>query len=180
MTVISYVFAAQKLFLSYRYKYLASLPSLRAQSVLVQGIPKELQNDAKLAAFFNELIPGGGTNSVQRAYVVRDTVQLLELWTELKAAREELCKAEAVWERDKDKGLGRPQTGMWCGCLGKAVDSIDHYWNQVEELTAKVRAERDRIVAEAEPGSLEAMAPTGFVTFNTRYQKEVAIRLDRQ
>jgi len=73
ITVQTNVYAAQREFLKLRYDWLKSLPDLRANTLLVEGIPEKHRSDAKLKTFFETMM---GAGSVQSANVVKDTTEL--------------------------------------------------------------------------------------------------------
>lgn len=164
-------------FLTRRYKWLRQLPDARANTIMVLGIPPELRTDDKLARFFNKIFSDVGT--VKRAYVTRKTETLLPPWTQLKAAKASLCEAEATWKKNEELGKGRPMTGLSCFGLCGKVDSIDHFTEQVAELTEQVTTERKKVLDEVTSGTTSAHLGTGFVTFSHRIHRELALNIQR-
>mmetsp|Transcript_9682 Transcript_9682/g.24318 ORF Transcript_9682/g.24318 Transcript_9682/m.24318 type:complete len:788 (+) Transcript_9682:2-2365(+) len=168
------IFSAQRRFLRLRYEWLRKMANLRANTVMVDNIPEEFQSDAKLGEFFERIIPGD--KNVKVAHVTKDTTHLLHLVTELKQAEDELQKAKAMFEKNKEDGNGRrPRMGGIC-CGGRDVDSIDYYTKIIEDLRPKVEEERKRVLTEAEKvGGVNLN--NGFVVFNDLTSAQVAVRL---
>merc|ERR1719507_164164 len=106
LTVQNQIYKGQKKFLGLRQIWLRKMADKRANTVLVEDIPEELQSDEKLGEFFNKILPG--SNSVERAYITKDTTTLLRLSTEMKSAEDSLQQAEALWAKNRAEGKSRP------------------------------------------------------------------------
>jgi hypothetical protein len=73
LTVQFQIYAAQVNFLKQRTAWLQGLPDLRANTLLVEGIPEKYRSDAKMKSFFETMM---GAGSVDRAMVLKDTTEL--------------------------------------------------------------------------------------------------------
>jgi len=174
IVTVKFVYWGQESFLKRRFEWLRSLPAIRANTVLVEGIPVEYASDVRLAEFFNNILPGKG--SVKKAYVAKDTSVLLPLVQELKAAQDGLEHATAEWEAQGKDSAKRPTVRV--SVSSGRVDSIDYYTQKVKELKPLVQDERARVRSDAASGLGNVNLTKGFVTFNDRSVAEIAIRLD--
>lgn len=75
LTIVKLVWQAQERFIHMRWVWLRGMPDIRANTVLVEGIPPEYQSAKKLREFFEVLFPG---DKVKDTYCVRDTSVLRE------------------------------------------------------------------------------------------------------
>jgi hypothetical protein len=71
------IFAAQGEFLKRRHTWLRELPTPRANTVLVEGIPDEYQSETKLKEFFTQMF---GANKVLSTYIVKVAPAELRRW----------------------------------------------------------------------------------------------------
>lgn len=166
------VYGAQREFIQRRFDWLRRLAPLRANTVLVEGIPHEYQADSKLKAYFEVMIPGA---RVRDASVVKDTSALAALVSEREAAKDTLRKAEATWElTGRDPG-SRPLVRS--SLFGHNVDSIDHYSSRLKELAPMIKMARETVLRMSQNVGGVNM-PCGFVTFHERWQAEVCLKLD--
>jgi hypothetical protein len=87
----------QKVFLSLRQQWLRELPSPRATTILVEGIPPDYRSDEALASFFKKMFNNIGANQAEdkviSAYVVRKAADLEETWNTMETKRLALKKA---------------------------------------------------------------------------------------
>jgi len=172
------LFRAQMTFLERRFRWLRALPPVRANTVLVEGIPEQFRSDQKLFKFFEDFVCGA--NHVERAYVVKDTSLLEPKVRALCEAQAGLREAELLWAQDGRAGDRRPLLGCWpLRQLRPPVDSVDFYEQRTKKLEEEVLAEKKRLKkAVAQGPSGGATLSTGFVTFYDRQEAEMAIRLD--
>jgi len=166
------VYAAQKQFLGLRFKWLRHMGNLRANTVLVEGIPSEHQSDAALKKFFEMIFPG---DKVECAYVAKDTKGLVALAAELELARRSLEEGEAVDRKTPGSPLLMRETVM-----GGKVKAVDHWASEVQKLESKIEELRRRVKQEAaaKVGPGGGNTSSGFVTFRSRCDAELALRLD--
>merc|ERR550534_1124571 len=163
-------YGEQEGFMKLRWNWLQGVEPMRACTVLVSGIPEEWQSSAKLTEFFQKLFPG---DKVAEAYCTRDTSELCALRQKLKDAKQGLYEAGAMKAKDPSKP---PQVKD--GWFGAHVDAEAHYTALVSDLEPKVAASRKAIVeASGTLGPRGLHCSTGFVTFRTRADAEMAKRM---
>jgi len=171
-TVQVQIYAAQKEFLKYRFQWLRRMGDIRANTVLVEGIPHDHQSDSELKNFFDLIFPG---NRVESTYVAKDTKGLLSMCAELEAAKAGLAEAEAMEKKDPSLPVM-----MRDSLIGTKVRAVDHWKKEIQELTPKIEALRKQVKEEAgaKAGYEGGNCANGFVTFTTRADAELALRLD--
>lgn len=167
------VIEAQTNFLERRYKWLGCLPELRANTILVEGIPDEFRSDEKLYDFFTEMFPPviatpqGIPSRVTKAYVCKSTGKLLGL----------ISKKDKLTEQRKT-ALVKQENGGW-GSGPKLLAQIENLKEQEAKTESDINDERERILADKHiVGSEGHNCHCGFVTFHFRRDAEVALRLD--
>lgn len=78
--------------------------------------------------------------------VVFTFMQVNKIWTDLEGFRKKLARAEAVYAKSKEQGKPegtRPTNKTGClGLIGKKVDSINYYTEQINELVSKLESEQ--------------------------------------
>jgi len=163
------VYQAQAAFLPRRFAWLKNMPEPRSTTVLVEGIPPESQSDEQLKAFFVKMF---SAEKVKSAYVVKMTSALRAVIQTKTAAEHSLAEVKAKWEKDGKDPEKRPQVFNYGW-----DDAINYYEKQIEDLNAKIKEERARIIeASSSVGGVNASA--GFVTFHKRSDAQVALRLN--
>eukprot|EP00927_Polykrikos_kofoidii_P043535 TRINITY_DN37600_c0_g1_i1.p1 TRINITY_DN37600_c0_g1~~TRINITY_DN37600_c0_g1_i1.p1 ORF type:complete len:834 (-),score=107.83 TRINITY_DN37600_c0_g1_i1:52-2553(-) len=161
------IFAYMKAFLTRRKVWLMTMPAPRSTTVLVEGIPPEGCSDEKLKAFFDSIF---ARQVVAEATIVKKTKRLVSMIRDAKVAEGKLEEAKFQLARGKS---GRPVVGR---IVGKSVDAIDYYTSELTEARKRVESERQRLLkASPEPGGVNST--NGFVTFKTRRDAEVALRM---
>merc|ERR1719240_1718282 len=155
IAVTAQVNGAQKRFLAYRFAWLRGMPELRANTILVEGIPEEYRNETKLNEFFGGILPGV---EVVSTYLVKDTLALNSDVEQQKKNKALLDGAEAQQKKDGTRPM--VSTSM----LGTKVDAIEYYTQEIKNLEPKIKQEQDRINKQSsEVGGVNLSR--GFVTF---------------
>jgi len=160
---------AMEAFLVRRWKWLKMMPPPRSTTVLVENLPLEYCSDARLREYFSKMFSPGDIVAV---HVVRRSSELLGLIQEGKTTYMLLKHAEASYDKD-----GVRPTHL---VLGKGTaDSIDYYRESVEQFSTQIAVERSRIneAAGAEAPNPNVCASSAFVTFSSRREAEIALRL---
>jgi len=98
LTVQRNIYAAQTKFLTLRYEWLKGLPDLRANTILVEGIPEHYRSDTKLKVFFETMM---GPSTVQACNVVKDTTELSKRVAQKNAFELALHEAQNGDDRSK-------------------------------------------------------------------------------
>mmetsp|Transcript_3756 Transcript_3756/g.9911 ORF Transcript_3756/g.9911 Transcript_3756/m.9911 type:complete len:838 (+) Transcript_3756:59-2572(+) len=177
LTVQVSVYRAQQAFLDLRFEWLRALPTLRANTVLVEGIPDSSRSEKGLFKFFEDIVSGEG--NVERAYIVKDTTFLAPMFTALEEAKANLHEAELIWAKAGGDDSRRPQLGFWpLHLLQPRVDSISFYQARIAALEKEVKEERQRLKKAAGQQGSDVNMSVGFVTFYERAEAELALRLD--
>jgi len=158
------VCGAMRSFLHYRFEWLHNFSPPRSRTILVQGVPKEHRSDEKLAAFFERVLPG--EQIVQRAYIIKNTTALQPRYEALRAAQ--LMQNEAR-HRFEDEDTTEEQKKN----LQKELEDLDA---EVDDLRAEVEAKRSTLHLAIADGR-DVCCASGFVTFNTTRDADVALRL---
>ncbi|CAE7575932.1 ERD4 [Symbiodinium natans] len=172
---------AQGAFLVRRVHWLRAMPPPRSRTLLVEHIPPEFCSNDSLAAYFNSVF---GREVVEVAHVTRSTQALRGLLSSVRRAEEQLREGEAFLER-----TGRRPTMMKPRSVqdftldspmrGEVRDTIDH-WSEVlqTERSALLAEERRLGLREAaEPDFVRAYCASAFVTFWSRRDAEIALRV---
>jgi len=158
-----FVHQAMKNFVELRFKWLEALPSPRASTVLVEGIPEDHQSDEKLHAFFDRALTPG---CVKEARTVKHCQALEKLYATELSATSSLGDATSQWEQTGKAEDKRPK-------LSGGADAIEHWTQEVERIRAEVATERKRVLEESKQlGNVNA--DSGFVTFDTVANAELA------
>jgi hypothetical protein len=170
--------AAQAEFLKLRFKWLREMDRVRANTVLVEGIPEEYQRDDLLHEFFGRMFSG---ESVKDAHCVKDSGELLERWNRRAQLRVLLREAEAKWEMSGKGPDDRPQHSQSAIGLsmvgGTKVDSIDAYKTELDEIEGKIKDEREKLEEDSKTAGGVNLS-TGFVTFTDRSCAEIALAVN--
>lgn len=158
-------------FLVRRWQWLKRMPAPRCTTVLVENLPLEYCSDSRLRTFFAKMFT---PEDIVATHVVRRTEGLLDLIARGHATDLLLKRAEAY--RDRSPSSTAPK--HWV--LGEGyVDSVACHREQLEGLSAQIAEERVRIqqAALSDLPNPSVCAPSAFVTFRTRRDTEVALRV---
>jgi hypothetical protein len=154
------IFSAQDRFLELRFKWLKEMPQIRANTVMVEGIPDDFRSDEKLKSYFGTVFDD---KNIQSAYVVKDTRALTAIIEKNKAAATHLQEANAKWEAAGKTPETRPTSYM-------KGDLIELYTNEVETTRKEMEEKKAEIMKDIGGAS----AYSGFVTFKERKYAQMA------
>jgi len=161
LTVQFQIYAAQGRFLKQRYAWLKGLPDLRANTLLIEGIPEKHRSDAKIKSFFETMM---GPGTVQSAAVIKDTTDLCKKVAEKDALEESL---KAVTDDDRSKV---PQLEQDLAQAKKDITSL--------QLAVKTTAGQ---TVDSEDGGDKIPDPINlskaFVTFKQSRQAQICLNL---
>jgi len=161
--VVHSIFGAQETFMRRRVAWLKKMPAPRCTTVLVEGIPENLQSDAELKRYFEKLF---SPNSVVKAYVVKRIYTLMSLCRSLETVEATKKDAEARWASIGNTFERRPKDRWGNDILDQANKDIASYREKIKEERLRLRDQQDTV------GGINATA--GFVTFSDRATAEVA------
>jgi len=155
-----------------RFEWLRNMGRLRANTIMMLGIPLQYQSDQACKAFWESLL---GDGSVESVLLTKDTSKPLQGLVQEKAVAEEHLKcALATWELHGKAPETRPLVRE--SMFGSKVDAIGLYTRQLDDLNAKINTSREDIFqASSNVGGVNL--GTGFVTFMRRSDAEIALRL---
>jgi hypothetical protein len=100
LTVQTNIYAAQRRFLEQRYKWLKGLPDMRANTLLIEGIPEKHRSDKAIKEFFEKMM---GPGTVKDASVLKDTTDLCKRVAEKDALEVQLAEAKNLDPADPAK-----------------------------------------------------------------------------
>jgi len=160
LTVQFNIYGAQRKFLQQRYAWLKGLPDLRANTLLIEGIPEKHRSDAKIKTFFETMM---GPGTVQSAAVLKDTTDLCKKVAEKDAL--ELALKE-VTDDDRSKV---PQLEA---DIAQAKKDIDQLRLDVRTAAAKIG---DNTEGEKVPDPVNLSK--AFVTFKQARQAQICLNL---
>mmetsp|Transcript_31269 Transcript_31269/g.68508 ORF Transcript_31269/g.68508 Transcript_31269/m.68508 type:complete len:859 (-) Transcript_31269:347-2923(-) len=143
------IFRVQRRFMKRRRLWLMALPSPRATTILVEGIPEKNCSDSNLRDFFERIF---GKNSVQDAFVMKNTKDLCVLISTRQAYQLSLAEAEFQLTTTGT----RP---MFVG-IGGWQDTIEYYEERLKEVAKLIQQERERIEMLASEEHFAIMAKT--------------------
>eukprot|EP00931_Biecheleriopsis_adriatica_P101037 TRINITY_DN76262_c0_g1_i1.p1 TRINITY_DN76262_c0_g1~~TRINITY_DN76262_c0_g1_i1.p1 ORF type:complete len:738 (-),score=121.91 TRINITY_DN76262_c0_g1_i1:139-2352(-) len=164
----SCVFSAQEEFMERRFRWLKNMPSPRANTVVVEGIPKEFRNEEKLRKFFSDRFWPG---AVTELCLVKGAKALRELVAARDAAQAGKLEAELHLQKEGT----RPT--MRTSYFGQKVDSIDFYSQVVEEKSSLISVERARVKKDSANAVGGVNCSSAFVTFQSRRDVAMACSL---
>lgn len=170
LVVTRLLFEAQERYMVLRWAWCRHMAPIRANTVLVEGVPDECQSDSELMKFFQVLFPG---DRIKSTYVVKDTTELCRLKAKLEDAEHSLVVAKAV--REQTPNTPQQIRKRLCGAL---VDAIEYWETVVSELKPEAEALRKAMNEEITKGAVGGHnCASGFVTFYERSDAELAVRL---
>lgn len=181
--------SAQVSFVSRRVQWLRRMPPPRSTTVLVEHIPPEHCSDSGLVAYFNSVF---GRDVVESAHVTRNTRMLRYHLAMIRKAQDHVDQAvrslEACGERPKaffphspmHKAVTADHIVPESPVLGEMRDVIERWSEVLQTERSALCAERRRLglCNAGEPDFHEGgYATSGFVTFYTRRDAEIALRM---
>mmetsp|Transcript_77288 Transcript_77288/g.250152 ORF Transcript_77288/g.250152 Transcript_77288/m.250152 type:complete len:1162 (-) Transcript_77288:249-3734(-) len=151
------VFSQKRPFVEHRIKWLMEMPAPRATTVLVEDVPQGRNTEEDLKQYFDKEVFGKPV--VKCVYVVKDTTDLLAAQQKLRSANEMLNIARSGSKRDAVlKAIGgTAETALLAGQMAaqQQAESLKEEIDQTDELNLH----------------------TAFVTFNTRRDAAIVMRL---
>mmetsp|Transcript_135474 Transcript_135474/g.420884 ORF Transcript_135474/g.420884 Transcript_135474/m.420884 type:complete len:770 (+) Transcript_135474:42-2351(+) len=178
IVAVEMIFESMASFLDVRFKWLLDFRPPQALTILVEHIPPDYRSDKALKDIFCRLFPG----TVASAYLVKNTETLKPMVEKLK--QQSLRLEILTYERDH----GRKELAP------KKAEELERLPQEVKELEEQVRAERTRVLREAEqlkttPGkdrrrsqavsvhdTMKTVATgSGFVTFKSQREALMAL-----
>jgi len=166
------LFSSQRSFLPLRFGWLRTMPEPQATTLLVEGIPEPYRSDELLRRYFCDMF---SEKVVVSAYVVRNTSLLLHLQSCLEQTDQDLKDAEAEWSNAGRPPDQRPTLPLLAG-LTAGHDAIEEHTKRKKELADEVAAERACVARVATLADPRVNSSTGFVTFRTRRDAQMASR----
>eukprot|EP00041_Stephanoeca_diplocostata_P034560 m.1184672 g.1184672 ORF g.1184672 m.1184672 type:complete len:805 (+) comp24542_c0_seq2:135-2549(+) len=147
--------------IAYRYRHLISnAQNGMGLSVLVQYLPEKLQDDVALATFYHHVFE----DKFESSMIPRDFSRLLDLRQKIDDYSWKLELAETKWEdlqqkqKENPKKVAKRPMHRTKFLIGKKVDSITWYTEEIENLRVKIEQE---MLKERKP------LAQGFVSFNS-------------
>mmetsp|Transcript_9819 Transcript_9819/g.18248 ORF Transcript_9819/g.18248 Transcript_9819/m.18248 type:complete len:827 (+) Transcript_9819:152-2632(+) len=149
------IYHAMERFVVHRLRWLRELPPMRANTVMVEGIPEEHQSDANLKEFFEKVF---GRGSVVFAQVVK------------------ICPGLTALTQERDKRKKDMEAAERKVAKGKATQQdVEAYRSMLEAIEVQITAKRQDVLTIARtPGSAGMNTSTGFVQFYHRRNAELA------
>ena len=174
LAVRKLVFQAQSRFVTRRMSWMKGLQYPRANTVLVEEIPKDCRSKEQLQKFFCDNL---GPDSVVCVEMVMQTKTLedsIQLWNN---AKTKLTESKGYFERE---GL-RPTLGRFQGfphnllyCFGPdsadSADALDYFTAEMAKYELQIKEMRDAINREAQKGEGDQNnqnTHSAFVTFRS-------------
>ncbi len=119
----------------------------------IPPVPEGKTRKEQVDSYFGAIYP----DTFYRSMVVTDNKQANKIWEELEGYKKKLARAEAIYEDSKAKGSpesARPmhKTGF-LGLVGKKVDSIEYFNENINELIPKLEAEQKVTLREKQQAS---------------------------
>eukprot|EP00401_Gymnodinium_catenatum_P025295 CAMPEP_0117623434 /NCGR_PEP_ID=MMETSP0784-20121206/88645_1 /TAXON_ID=39447 /ORGANISM="" /LENGTH=808 /DNA_ID=CAMNT_0005427385 /DNA_START=45 /DNA_END=2471 /DNA_ORIENTATION=+ len=187
LATLRIIFLAQKDFMVRRKRWLMELPRPQCTTILVESIPDCWSTDDRLKTYFEDLF---GEDTIESAFVVKDTRALVRLCERRKAAELKLAESQ-----QKKETTGVEPT--YLSVVGREWKSlIQYHEDTIKEFDGQIDAEKERIkglvgkenkdIEETQdfgasynqlPAYLKARihCNAGFVTFRKRKDTEMAI-----
>mmetsp|Transcript_11298 Transcript_11298/g.30791 ORF Transcript_11298/g.30791 Transcript_11298/m.30791 type:complete len:800 (-) Transcript_11298:120-2519(-) len=187
------IFDSMARFLAHRFKWLLDFRPPQALTILVEHIPAAYRSDRALKELFSSLFP----NSVESAYLVKNTSKLKPIVEKLKAKNLQL---EILVYRRDHKSTSRSTTPLpsprRSGLEPKDMKELKELRIEAQELRIQANDERRRVLKEADAGyevsppnsgrysTAEAIishavrpiaTSSGFVTFSSQREALIAL-----
>lgn len=177
LAVRKLVFQAHSRFVTKRMSWMKGLQYPRANTVLVEEIPKDCRSKEQLQKFFCDNL---GPDSVACVEMVMQTKALedsIQLWNN---AKTKLTESKGYFEKEGLRPtLGRlqgfPHNLLYCfggSAASDSADAIDYFSAEVENYELQIKKMRDAINREAQN------THSAFVTFRSRKHAEIAKALE--
>lgn len=165
-------FRSMKEFCKARANWLKQLQNPHANTVMVEGIPEEQQQDAKVKAYFDRMF---GEGSVAECNVAKTIPDLETAFAELQAAQAALDMASQQWENDGKQADKRPKVKP--SVMASEEDAIDYWTKLIEDKKAEVLSCREKYEKEASESVGGVNGHSAFVTFKDRRDARVAVQM---
>jgi hypothetical protein len=163
LTVQTNLYAAQRRFLEQRYKWLKALPDMRANTLLIEGIPENYRSDKNIKEFFEKMM---GAGTVKDASVLKDTTELCKRVAEKDALELQLHEAKAAEPQDAVK------ISQLNDEIGKSKKAITDAQLEVRTTSAKT-VDGENGAKLPDPINLSK----AFVTFKQSRSAQIALNL---
>ncbi|CAE7558542.1 DISP3, partial [Symbiodinium sp. CCMP2456] len=172
---------AQGAFAVRRVQWLRSMPAPRSRTLLVEHIPPEFCSNDSLSAYFNSVF---GREVVETAHVTRNTQALRALLSSVQLAEAQLQEGEVYLQKTgRRPTMMRPRSvqdfTLDGPVRGELRDVIDHWSEVLQTERSALLAEQRRLGLKdaAEPDFIRAYCTSAFVTFWSRRDAEIALRV---
>ena len=165
------VFEAQTRFVARRMSWLKSLQYPRANTVLVEEIPKAYRSREKLVKFFNEnLGPVASTHLVMQTKRLEQSIELRDF------AKSKLAESKASFEKEGVRpSLAKFQPFPLNFFLAD-TDAIEHFSEELVKYELQIKEMRDALSESR--GTSTNSTHSAFVTFGSRKSAEMAKALE--
>ncbi|KAF9437324.1 hypothetical protein BGZ76_001211 [Entomortierella beljakovae] len=154
------IYQSYKTFVQFKIRYYQSegyQEDVASRTLMLAGLPNSLQTDEKLLKF---LVDMGLKEQPVQALVGRKVDKLPELMDKHKTMVKALEKVVAKHYADPNRVPAKRPTVRVGGICGAKVDAIDHYSQQIEELSDQIDQVRNQ-VSKSQPTNY------GFVSYGT-------------
>ncbi|CAE7437319.1 ERD4 [Symbiodinium sp. CCMP2592] len=172
---------AQGAFAVRRVQWLRSMPAPRSRTLLVEHIPPEFCSNDSLSAYFNSVF---GREVVETAHVTRNTQALRALLSSVQLAEAQLQEGEVYLQKTgRRPTMMRPRSvqdfTLDGPVRGELRDVIDHWSEVLQTERSALLAEQRRLGLKdaTEPDFIRAYCTSAFVTFWSRRDAEIALRV---
>ncbi|KAK9768857.1 phosphate metabolism protein 7 [Basidiobolus ranarum] len=170
--VLYFINRETSIYIKLRQRYLMSSEHQKdpvASTILVTGIPDELNNVEKLTNVFS-LYPGG----VKHVYINRDATKLQNDVAQRQTILEKLEQAQSNFImaslKDPTKTPKRPTHRLgWIPFKGPKIDSIDYYKQELAQLNATI------LEQQKDPSKFPLKA-SAFITFHSQIAAHLAVQ----
>jgi len=164
VTVQRMVYNAMRDFMKHRKDWLMKMPTPRATTVLVEGIPEKSRSDDKLKEYFNGIFRS--SDCVQTAYVVKNTGALRGLVADRDAKELKVQEAAHKLKNAEEEAKGG---------LEEAKKEAEE---ALKAASDEIKKAQDEIAKDSKSPDKATLLGTyctnGFVTFNSRRDAELA------
>lgn len=164
IAVDTMIWKEQRKFIERRIRWLTRLPKPRATTLLVTDIPSEYRSDELLKAYYSQIFPG---DAIEYTYVVKNTGRLPALLQELKVVERRILELTHQEQENSAPSNARDLTAK----------DIEYHRNVRRDLRSQAEAERKDVLAMCETYGAKVNGSEGFVTFKSRRDSEMALRM---